>query len=64
MKFPKTRANIYVIVRIIGGTTSLLGSFSDLVEADDFKDACASEWFDTTKDTSAHFEVRLTTFYG
>lgn len=65
MKFPKFRANIYIAVRVDKYTgVSILGAFSDLVEADDYKDACAAEWFDKTKGTPASFEVRLTTYYG
>jgi hypothetical protein len=72
MKFPKNRANIYVVVRDdfsdgIGSRmtgTSILGVFSDLVEADNYKDACASEWFDKTKGEPAHFDVTLSTYYG
>ena len=65
MKFPKHRANIYVVVRVHTEMhTAILGTFSDAVEADDFKDACASEWFDKTKGTPAFFEVRLSTYYG
>lgn len=65
MKFPKYRANIYIVVRVDKFTgVSILGTFSNLVEADDFKDACAAEWFDKTKGTPAEFAVRLSTFYG
>jgi hypothetical protein len=68
MKFPKNRANIYVVVRDIDTTTmrdtSVIGVFSDLIEADNYKDACAAEWFDKTKGQPASFEVRLSTYYG
>lgn len=70
MKFPKYRANIYVVVREdrvmqnVPGHVAILGAFSDPVEADDFKGACAAEWFDKTSGAPAHFEVRLSTFYG
>lgn len=60
MKFPKNRATIYVVVR----DTSILGVFSDLVEADNYKDACAAEWFDKTKGAPAFFDVRVSTYYG
>jgi hypothetical protein len=68
LKFPKYRTNIYVVVREIADEalshTAVLGTFSDPVEADDFKDACAAEWFDKTNGAPAYFEVRLSTFYG
>lgn len=70
MKFPKYRANIYIVMRetMVGSgskaSASVLGAFSDLVEADDFKDACAAEWFDKTKGEPAYFTIRLSTFYG
>lgn len=73
MKFPKNRANVYVVVRddipLYGdgfGNTSLLGVFSDLTEADNYKDACAAEWFDKVKigGGNSTFEVRLSTYYG
>lgn len=70
MKFPKARENIYEVVRVDAHTwiaephTALLGAFSDLVEADNYKDACAAEWFDKKCPATSKFEVRLTTFYG
>lgn len=66
MKFPKNRANIYIVVRgnYDGNQVSILGAFADLVEADNYKDACAAEWFDKVKgkDTTS-FDVMITTFY-
>lgn len=70
MKFPKNRANLYVIVRedFDGGgvfNTSLLGSSSNCDEALDFKDSCEQEWLDKVGSLDgAKFDVRLTTFYG
>ena len=66
MKFPRNRANIYVVVRedTLYGHTAVLGVFSDLVDADDFKDAAAAEWFDKTRSAHAEFAVRLSTYYG
>lgn len=64
VKFPKNRANIYVVVREDESHTAILGVFSDLIEADDYKGACAAEWFNITKGQPANFEVRLSTFYG
>lgn len=64
MKFPRNRANIYAVVREDARGFSILGCFSDAVEADNFKDACAAEWFDKTKGEPALFDVRLSTYYG
>lgn len=72
VKFPKNRENIYVVVRedfsdAMGSHltgTAVLGTFSELVEADNYKDACASEWFEKTKGWPAFFDVRLSTYYG
>lgn len=64
MKFPKNRANIYVVVREDARCNAVIGCFSDLVEADDYKDACAAEWFEKTKGAPAEFKVKLSTYYG
>jgi hypothetical protein len=64
MKFPKFRSNIYIVQRRDDRSTVPIGAFSDLVEADNYKDACAAEWFDKTKDPYVVFEISLTTFYG
>lgn len=65
MKFPKNRANIYVVTReLVDNHTAVLGVFSDAVDADDFCGACAAEWFELTKGLPATFEVRLSTYYG
>lgn len=65
MKYPKNRGNMYVVVReISGGKTALLASFSDAVDADNFKDACAAEWFDKVRVAGANFSVLITTYYG
>jgi general stress protein 26 len=67
MKFPKNRANCYVVVREIDSYMemhSILGVFKDAVEADDYKDVCAAEWFEKTKGQPANFDVRISTFYG
>jgi hypothetical protein len=74
MKFPKNRGNLYIVVREdipnYGegfGSVAILGCFSDLVEADNYKDSCASEWFDKVKTgigSQSTFDIRLSTFYG
>lgn len=65
MKYPKNRGNLYIVIREIPQErTAFIGSFSDLVEADNFKDACAAEWFDRTKGMVADFKVVITTYYG
>jgi hypothetical protein len=72
----KTRGNLYLVIReddpfyddhghVIGhGNTAFIGSFSDVNDADDFKDACAAEWFDKTRGAPSNFKVTLITFYG
>jgi hypothetical protein len=70
MKFPKNRANLYVVVRedYDGGgvfNVSLLGGSSELEFAEDYKDSCQQEWLDKVGHLEgAKFVTRLTTFYG
>lgn len=65
MKKPKNRGNMYVVLREMDGTkAAVLGTFSDLVEADNFKDAMAAEWFDKTKGMPASFVICISTYYG
>lgn len=61
MKYPKNRADIYVVTR----GAAVCGSFSDFDAADDFAAACEQEFFDKTGDYSPEsFRVQLSTFYG
>ena len=69
MKFPKNRANLYLVERTDFDYDStkqvILGGFANSEDADNFKDACEQEWLD--KVGSLHnvdFDVTLTTFYG
>jgi len=56
---------MYLVIREIPNErTAFIGAFSDMVEADNFKDAIASEWFDRTKGMVADFKVVITTYYG
>ena len=66
MKFPKNRANLYLVVRTgYQGIVAVTGAFSEPIDADNYKDACAQEWFDKAGElTGVEFEVVLTTFYG
>lgn len=60
----KKGENAYVVIREIQGSrTAVLGSFRDLVEADDRKDEWAAKWFDQTKGLPAEFSVVITTYY-
>lgn len=65
MKKLKNRGNMYVVVRELSGArAAVLAAFSDAVEADDFKDATAAEWFEKTRGAPASFSVLITTYYG
>ena len=65
MKFPKNRANLYIVVREFQGQCAILGGFADFHEADDYRESCQQEWIDKTGDLdSVSFGTRLTTFYG
>jgi hypothetical protein len=61
MKFPKTRATVFVVVR--GEGEALVGVFSDYEEAEDYRGACEQEWIDKTGHSYPFF-VRSSTFYG
>ena len=65
MKFPKHRANCYIVMRYT--TTSpatVVGVFNNPDGADNFKDACSQDFYDRgfTDDDFA-FEVHMTTYY-
>lgn len=73
MKFPKNRANLYLVERWTydtpNGATVVVGAFDNIVAADEFKDACYQEWIDKEQDVAVHegrvlFNVVLTTYYG
>lgn len=71
MKFPKNRANLYLVERWTwkGTFTTIIGGFSTPEAADDFKEACEQEWIDKGfKDDldngKVQFKVILSTYYG
>jgi hypothetical protein len=64
-KLPKPRAFLFLVVREMEGKrAAFLGAYSDAVEADDYKGACAAEWFDRTGGAPADFTVTAVPFYG
>lgn len=70
MKFPKHRANLYLVERWTyeNNATVIVGAFDNIVAADNFRDACYQEWMD--KDLmepgkeDVVFNVVLTTYYN
>lgn len=60
MKFPKNRANLYIVVRT---DDAICGAFSDFAEADDFRAVCEQEFLEKTGQR-VRFFVKLTTYYG
>lgn len=65
MKYPKPRSFLFLVVREMEDKrAAFLGAYTDAVEADDYKDACAAEWFDRTKGAPAEFSVTAVPFYG
>lgn len=63
MKFPKHRANCYVVVRYLGSDAAVCGVFPTWEGADAFKGACEQDWIDSKATYNADFEVLLTTYY-
>lgn len=67
MKFPKNRANCYVVERVDADYASVVcGVFSYAEEAEDFAEACKQEWIDKYPNWDKHplFRVAISTFYG
>lgn len=73
MKYPKNRANLFLVERVSFTTheqddystiTVVVGAFSTPEDADDFKGECEQEWKDRELDDGTSFRVVLTTFYG
>jgi len=62
MRFPKHRANCYIVMRYPSATA--VGVFPFLEGAEDFRDACMQEFVDKgfTKD-DVSFEVHMSTYY-
>lgn len=65
MKFPKNRANLYLVERwTYDGNAVVVGAFNNLEAADAYKDACLQEWIDKgLREEDVSFSVGLTTFY-
>lgn len=65
MKFPKHRANLYLVERWTyeNNATVIVGAFDNIVAADNFKDACYQEWMDRDLQDEVVFNVILTTYY-
>lgn len=66
MKFPKNRANLYLVERgTRDGHVVAVAGFSEYEEAHDFRDACEQEWIDKVGHAEdVFFSVALTTYYG
>lgn len=61
MKFPKNRADIYVVTR----GDAVCGVFASFEEADNYAAACEQEFFDKAGNFSPDsFKVQVSTFYG
>lgn len=63
MKFPKHRADCYVVTRLIMDTTTVIGVFPTYEGADAFKGACEQDWRDKHPEYMPDFEVLMTTYY-
>lgn len=59
MKFPKNRANVYVVQR----GEAICGVFLHYDDAEDYAGACKQEWYDKTGQ-KLEFKVSLATYYG
>ena len=67
MKFPKNRANVFVVERVDPNYSSVVcGVFADQHEAEDYRGACEQEWKDKFDDWNRTplFKVSISTFYG
>lgn len=61
----KNRGNAYVVVRHLPKGTDVVAVFSDLGQADDYRDSCYQAWLDRVGTAAqVEFEVQLSTFYG
>jgi hypothetical protein len=67
MKYPKHRSNLYLVERWTraNSATVLVGAFSSIVAADNFKEECEQEWKDRglSGEEEVIFNVVLTTYY-
>lgn len=69
MKFPKNRANCFVVMRYPTSQTSVkqgtpLGVFADFEDADNYATACAQELQEKVGYGMFFCKVELTSFYG
>lgn len=65
MKFPKNKANLFVVIRNQNGAKANIGAFFNLEDADDFVGKCEQEFLD--KVGPGHdftFYVESLTYYG
>jgi hypothetical protein len=63
MKFPKHRANCFVVRRIIADTTTVIGVFPTYEGADAFMGASEQAWKDNNLAYNPDFDVVMTTYY-
>jgi hypothetical protein len=61
------RGNVFVVVRHVyeGVETHVVGVFSELEEADDYRGVCEQQWREKVGGLDyVSFEVQMTTYYG
>lgn len=64
------RGNIFIVTRNQFGyaeyqRSAVVGAFSNLDDADDYKGACEQQWIDKVGSLNdVEFEIQLTTYYG
>lgn len=59
------RGNIFVVVRVSNPHTHVLGVFSDMDEADDYRGAMEQKWLEKVGVVEGvEFQVQMTTYYG
>jgi hypothetical protein len=65
MKFPKHRANCFIVMRYMTGHRAVvMGVFPTDTGADEFAGACTQEFIEKGfTSTEFHFEVQMTTYY-
>lgn len=63
MKFPKHRANCFVVMRYLGDSSAVLGVFPTYEGADGYMGACQQEWIDSKAPYTPDFEVVMSTYY-
>lgn len=65
------RGNMFVVIRTTMDVTgawanpAVVGAFTDMDQADDYRGACEQQWLDKVGNVKhVNFEVQLTTYYG